>query len=125
MRVDISHLECILISKCILISNLYTRHLTLINVGNQHGNHQDNTIPPWILSCTCNTTRCECLTKLRLDIIYIQGATYEQNGPPIPTPDLTIQILEFTFTHDGFLDQAIQTKEDNYNPLVDAISAHG
>ena len=27
--------------------------------------------------------------------------------------------------HDGFLDQAIQTKEDKYNPLVDAIRAQG
>jgi hypothetical protein len=27
--------------------------------------------------------------------------------------------------HDKFLDQAIQTKEDKYNPLVDAIRAQG
>ena len=39
-----------------------------------------------------------------MDTIYIQGVAYEQNGPLIPTPDLTIQIIEFTFTHDGFLE---------------------
>ena len=64
----------------LLKSNLFTRHLTLVNVGNQHGNLQDNTIPPWILSCICNSTRCECLAKLRPNIIYIQGVAYEQNG---------------------------------------------
>ena len=37
--------------------------------------------------------------------------------------DLTIQIIEFTFTHDRFLDQAIQTKEDKYNLLVNTIGA--
>jgi hypothetical protein len=104
----------------LLKSNLYTRNLTLINAGNQHGNHQDNTILPWILSCTCNTTQCECFAKLRPDIVYIQGVAYEQNGPLIPRADLTIQIIEFTLTRDRFLDQAIQTKEDKHNPLVNA-----
>ena len=33
-------------------------------------------------------------------IIHIQGATYKQQGPLIPTQDLTIQFIEFTFTHD-------------------------
>jgi hypothetical protein len=107
----------------LLKSNVYTRYLTLIDAGNQHGNHQNNTIPPRILSCTCNNTRCECLTKLRPGVIYIQGDAYEQNGPVIHALVLTIQIIEFTFTHDRFFDQAIQTKEDKYNPLINAIRA--
>ena len=82
------------------------------------------TIPPWILSCIHNITRCECLTKLRSDNDYIQGAAYEKKKSTT-TPVLTIQIIEFTFTHDRFLDQAIQIKEDKYNPLVGAIRAHG
>ena len=103
----------------LLKPNEHTRHLTLTNTIKQHGNQQDNTIPPWILRCTCNNTRCECLAKLRPDIIYIHGATYKQNNPLIPTPDLTIQIIEFTFTRDGFIKQAIQTKETKYNLLID------
>ena len=98
---------------------------TLINAGNQHGNHQDNTILPWILSYTCNTTQCECLAKLRPYTVYIQGVAYEKNGPLIPTLDLTIQMIEFIFTHYRFLVQAIQTQEDKYKPLVDAIRAQG
>jgi hypothetical protein len=36
-----------------------------------------------------------------------------------------VQIIEFTFTHDRFLDQAIQTKEDKYTPLINSIRAQG
>ena len=109
----------------LLESNVYTTHLTLINVSNQHGNHQDNTILLWIFSCTCNTTQYEYLEKLIPDIVCLQGATYEQNGPIIPTLDLTIHIIEFTFMHNRFFDHGIQTKEDKFNPLMDAIRAQG
>ena len=80
---------------------------------------------PWILSCTCNFTQCECLTKLRPDIVYLPSVAYEQNGPLIPTLDLTIHIIEFTFTHNKFFDQGIQTKENKFNPLKHAIRAQG
>jgi hypothetical protein len=48
---------------------------------------------------------------------------YEQNGPITQTQDLTIQTIEFTFTHDRLLDQAIQMNKDKYNPLIDGIRA--
>ena len=69
-----------------------------------------------------NTTQCGRPTKLTPDIVYIQGATYEQ-WPTLPTPDLIIQIIEITFTHDRFLDQALQMEEYKYNSLIDAIRA--
>jgi hypothetical protein len=53
----------------------------------------------------------------------MQGDAYEQNGPVIHALVMTIQIIEFTFTHDRFFDQAIQTKEEIYNPLINAIRA--
>ena len=109
----------------LLKSNEHIRHLTLTSVGKQHGNQQDNTTLSWILRCTCNNTQCECLAKLQPDVVYIHGATYKQNDPLIPTPNLTIQSIEFTFTHDKFIEQSIQTKETNYNPLIDAIKAQG
>ena len=45
--------------------------------------------------------------------------------PNMPSPNLTIQMIEFTFTHDRYMDQAIKTKQDKYNPLVTAIKANG
>lgn len=56
--------------------------------------------------------------KLQPNIVYIRGATYEQQSPLIFTPNLTIQIIEFTFTYGRFLDQGVQTKEDKYNPSI-------
>ena len=85
----------------LLKSSIYIRQLTLIIVGNQHGNHQDNTILPCILSCTCNTTQSECLAKLRLDIVYIQSVAYERSL--VPTLDLTIQIIEPSSRMIGYL----------------------
>lgn len=42
----------------------------------------------------------------------------------MPTLDLSIQIVEFTFTHDRYTTQAIQAKTDK-NPLIDKIRAQG
>lgn len=99
------------------------QHHTLINIGNQHNTQQGNIKPPWILNCSCNTTQCKCLAKLRPDIVYINGATYEQTGPIWPTPDHTIQIIESIYTHEKFIDQDIQTKEDKHKSLIHAIRA--
>jgi hypothetical protein len=68
-------------------------------------------------SIACSTTRCECLAKLQPHIVFIHGATYEQNDPLIPTLDLTMQIIEFTFIHHRCIGHAMQTKETKYNPL--------
>ena len=74
----------------LLKSCIHMRHLTLTNVNTNANTPHKNTIPPWILNCTCNTSKCICLAKLMLDIIYIRGAPFEQSGPLNPTPDLII-----------------------------------
>ena len=71
----------------------------------------------------CNTTQCECLAKLQPHIVFIHGATYEQNDPQILALDLTMQIIEFAFTHHKLIEQAMQTKETKYNALIGAIKA--
>ena len=88
----------------LLKSNLCTRHLTLINAGNQHGSHQKNTITPWILSCTRNTTRCECLAKLRPDLVYIQWrciwtkwSTNTHTGPNHPNHSIHLYAWEISW----------------------------
>jgi hypothetical protein len=39
--------------------------------------------------------------------------------PLIPTPNLTIQIIKITFTRDRSIDQAIKTKHENQDPLIE------
>lgn len=57
--------------------------------------------------------------------MYNQGATQEQTGPLIHAPNPTVQTIEFTFIYDRYMDQAIKTKQDKYNPLITAIKANG
>lgn len=63
--------------------------------------------PILALARTCLRTKCICLARLCPNIMYIQGTTQEQTNSLIPTPSLTIQIIEFTFINDIFTDQAI------------------
>lgn len=53
------------------------------------------------------------------------GASHDQTCPLLPNPNLRVQIIEFTFTHDRFTDQAIKTKRDKYKPLITAIKEQG
>ena len=55
----------------------------------------------------------------------MDGASHDQTCPLLLDPNLTVQVIQFTFTHDRFTYQAIQTKRDNYNPLVTTIKAQG
>lgn len=49
-----------------------------------------------------------------------------QKGSLIYTLYPPIQIIEFTFTHDMLVNQAMQTKEYKFiNPLIDALKAQG
>ena len=65
----------------LLISSEKSRCFTLMNVGTFNNNPQENTVPNWLLSCTCSTQRCHCNTRFRPDILYVKGLPY-QNAPP-------------------------------------------
>lgn len=55
----------------------------------------------------------------------MDGASRDQTCPLLLDPNLTVQVIQFTFTHDRFTYQAIKTKRDNCNPLITAIKAQG
>ena len=67
------------------------------------GNHRDNLLWPRIFT-TSNCILCYNNDKgtwpYLINIIHFQVATTYQIGPQIPTPDLSIEIIEFTYTHD-------------------------
>lgn len=50
----------------------HTRYFTFANASTRDNAPQDNTIPSWLLNCTCNTPKCTCLVKLRPYIIYME-----------------------------------------------------
>ena len=64
----------------LLVSNKVTRHYIFMNACTYHELPQENTIPIWLLPCTCSTQRCHCNAMLKPDILCILGHPY--NSPP-------------------------------------------
>ena len=56
----------------LLKSSIHTRHLTFANANTKSYTPHNNTIPLWILRCTCITPKCACLAKLRPNILCIE-----------------------------------------------------
>ena len=86
----------------LLVSNKIRRHYILMNAGTYNELPQDNTIPTWLLPCTCGAQRCHCNAILKPDILCIIGHPYNSPPPKTPTPNTTIQFIEFTYCNDRF-----------------------
>ena len=85
----------------------------------------DNTIPQWLLPCSCTQTRCHCNARLKLDILYAQGIPYNGTPPLHCDPNITIQFIEFTYTNDRFAAERIQQKINKYTPLINKLRQLG
>jgi hypothetical protein len=96
-----------------------------MNAGTFHNNPQENTVPSWLLPCTCNTQRCQCNAKFRPDILCVKGLPYQNCPPTNIDPNLTIQFIEFTYCNNRFSREAIEAKHHKYKPLIDSIASTG
>ena len=65
-----------------LQSSRHTRYYPLINASKHNSRPQDNTIPTWLLQCSCHTTPCTCLARLRPGILCVLGAPSPPNANP-------------------------------------------
>ena len=70
----------------ILLSNPITRYHTIMNAGKFMNAPPENTVPFWLLPCSCDSQRCHCIARFKLDILYIQGILYNSNPPLHPNP---------------------------------------
>ena len=101
----------------LLISSEKSRCFTLMNAGTFNNNPQENTVPNWLLPCTCNTQRCHCSARFRPDILCVKGLPY-QNDPLIDIdPNLTIQFIEFTYCNDRFSPETIGAKKQQIQTI--------
>jgi hypothetical protein len=86
----------------LLISNAKSRCFILTNVGKIDGQPQENTVPNWLLPCSCiNQT------------------------PQEPNQTLTVQFIEFTYCNDRYSSNKIQEKTKKYLDLITDIKARG
>ena len=108
-----------------LQSNKYTRYYKVINADNQNFRPQDNTLPQWLLQCTCPSITCACLAILRIDILGVLGASRDTQPPITQTPTNVIRFIEFTYCHDIFPNTAHNEKTAKYNSLVQTLKIVG
>ena len=85
----------------------------------------ENTIPNWLLPCTCGTQRCHCNSRFRPDILCVKGLPYQNEPPTNIDQTLTIQFIEFTYCNDRFSPQTPKAKANKYKPLIENIVALG
>jgi len=96
-----------------------------MSAGTFNNNPQENTVPPWLLPCSCERQRCHCNARFKLDILCVKGLSYQSNPPTNPENNFTIQFIEFTYTNDIFLEETIDNKIQKYQPLINSIMAQG
>jgi hypothetical protein len=98
-----------------------------MNVGETNEQPQENTVPHWLLPCTCNnqTHGCQCNAKLRPDILCIRNHPYNAEPPNQPNPTLTLQFIEFTYFNDRYSPDKIDGKIVKCDGLIEGIKARG
>ena len=69
----------------LVFSSKISRHCTLMNARTQYELPQENTVPTWLLPCTCGTQRCHCNAMLKPDILCVIGHPYNHpHHRPLP-----------------------------------------
>ena len=77
----------------LILSTKISRRYTLMNAITHNELPQENTIPTWLLPCTCGAQRCHCNVSLKHDILCIIGHSYNHPPPKPPAPALNMQFI--------------------------------
>ena len=96
-----------------------------MKAGLFNDNPPENTVPPWLLPCTCGLQRCHCNARFKPDIICVKGLPYQANPPTTLENNLKDQFIEFTYCNDRFSPETIIRKIEKYQPLIDNITNRG
>jgi hypothetical protein len=96
-----------------------------MNAGTFNNTPQENTVPHWLLPCTCSTQRCHCNSIFRPNILCVRGLPYQNDPPTDIIPNLIIQFIKFTYCNDRFSPKTLEAKSIKYRPLIVSIVARG
>jgi hypothetical protein len=109
----------------LILSAQKSRCYILMNAGTFNNNPQENTVPTWLLPCTCNQNRCHCNARFKPNLLCIKGLPHLNTPPTHPTDNLTVQFIDFTYTNDKFSQDTINNKIQKYQPLINDITHQG
>jgi hypothetical protein len=96
-----------------------------MNAGTFQDTPPDNTVPPWLLLCSCGPHRCYCPTRLKPDLLCVCGLSYNSPPPTHPDPTFLIQFIEIAFCNDRFSPETITLKLTKYQSLLNLIHLQG
>jgi hypothetical protein len=102
----------------LLLSNKISRYLILINVGKNNNKTQDNIVPDWLLPCSCPNKSCHYNARKNPDILLMINHPYNNPPPMQPTPNITIQFIEFTYSNNRFPPEKVIEKEIKHALLI-------
>jgi hypothetical protein len=105
----------------VLLASTISCCFILVNANTFHNNPLKNTVPTWLLSCTCSTNHYHYNARLPPNLLCMSGLPYLYYLPTKIDPNLTIQFIEFSYTNDRFPTESIQHKIDKYRPFLDDI----
>ena len=72
----------------LIISSQNSRCYILMNAWTFNDNPQENTVPPWLLPCTCGQQRCHCNARFKPDLLCIKELPHQGTPPLHPTDNL-------------------------------------
>ena len=96
-----------------------------MNAGIFNNNPPKNTVPLWLLPCTCRNQRCHGNARFKPDLLCIKRLPYQSNPPINPNNNFKIQFIEFTYCNDKFSPETITLKERKYQALIDNVKNRG
>ena len=102
-------------------ANKNTRFYTLTDACYLNNKPLKQTIPNWLLKCTCSQPTCQCQAKLRPDNLCIIGTPNLTKTPISPSPTHIVQFIKFTYCHNRSFNQTVTHKYTKYDPLISTI----
>jgi hypothetical protein len=75
----------------LLVSSTHSCSYILMNARIYDANPPDDTVPPWLLPCVCQSPLCHCDARLKPDILCVRNVPYKHEPPHQPSSNVIIQ----------------------------------
>jgi hypothetical protein len=86
----------------LITQHKHSRCFLLMNAGTFNEALPDNTVPSWLVQCTCQHFQCHYNARYKPNILCVQGLPYHSPPPNGPNPAFTLQFIEFTIAMTDF-----------------------
>ena len=116
------HNKAIWALRKLIVSSKHSTCYVLMNAETYNDNPPENTIPSWLLPCTCGLQRCHYSARFKPGIICVKELPFQANPPTTCGNNLKIQFIEFTYCNDKFSLETKTRKTEKYQPLIDNIT---